>query len=504
MRNFLVVFIFFITLLTSFHLGGQINYTTSKAHFLDKQQAGFLLKKHHSFFRDVNNTTSLNGAEIATLDSSNFSNKKISINPVLTSRNWYNATSASFSSHNLLGVSAKSSLFKNKLSISTALYGGKSSFPNYIDSLVRPQTILPNYTIGYGKNNNYSFQDYLFAISYSPSSIFNFEIGRGKHFMGDGYRSLFLSDYSSPYNYGKITAEVANLKYQVLYSWLKDASMYDGSRKSLQNKYATFHTLNWNVCRKFSVSLFESIIWQGTDSNRHRGFDVNYLNPVLFFRPTEYSLGSSDNAFIGAAFKATPLKNQVLYGQLVLDEFLLSAYRERNGWWGNKYGIQLGFKSYDLFTLKNLFFTTEVNTVRPYTYTHGSVQQNYSHLGMALAHPMGANFIESVTFLSYKINKLQFMAQAIAAKYGKDLPTINYGKNIFLSYTTRRADFGNVLLQGVQTNFYYLSLSSSYLVLPKQNISIQLGAAYRQEGATKNLFATFSLFTPLFNFYEDQ
>ena len=36
-------------------------------------------------------------------------------------------------------------------------------------------------------------------LSYTPSKYFNFQFGNGKNFIGDGYRSLFLSDVASPY-----------------------------------------------------------------------------------------------------------------------------------------------------------------------------------------------------------------------------------------------------------------------------------------------------------------
>jgi hypothetical protein len=192
--------------------------------------------------------------------------------------------------------------------------------------------------------------------------------------------------------------------------------------------------------------LFESIIWQGTDPNRVRSFDVNYLNPVIFFRPTEYALGSSDNALVGGAFKIKvgAKQKQQFYGQLILDEFLLKEVlaifkklvKPRDptiqyGWWANKQGVQLGFKSFDLFTLANLSIQTEINAVRPYTYTHGSVQQNYAHFNQALAHPLGANFVESVTFMNYQFKKWLFETQFVYAIYGKDENGINYFKDIF-------------------------------------------------------------------------
>ena len=128
-----------------------------------------------------------------------------------------------------------------------------------------------------------------------------------------------------------------------------------------------------------------------------RNFDVNYLNPIIFFRPIEYNIGSSDNSFFGVNLKATIFKRHILYSQLILDEFLLEEIRNNNGWWANKYGFQFGYKSFDLFELNGLGFQLEFNSVRPFTYSHLSSLQNYGNANHSLAHPLESNFRELLT-----------------------------------------------------------------------------------------------------------
>ena len=60
-----------------------------------------------------------------------------------------------------------------------------------------------------------------------------------------------------------------------------------------------------------------------------RGFDPNYANPFIFYRPVEFSVGSSDNALVGANIKITPFKNHIFYTQFIFDEFLLSEIKSR-------------------------------------------------------------------------------------------------------------------------------------------------------------------------------
>ena len=373
-----------------------------------------------------------------------------------------------------------------KFSMNLKALAGQSTYPDYMQSIIQASNVVPGIGYAYRANKDslnpkYAYQYYSGYLSYSPNKIFNFQVGKDKQFFGDGYRSLFLSDVAAPYPFLKITTRIWHLTYINLYTMMKDATNPSGLKKDWLNKYATFHYLGWNATRRIQIGLFESITWQGSDSNRYRGYDVNYLNPILFFRPAEYSLGSSDNAFAGFSFKIKLFKKQQLYGQLLLDEFLLKEIKAQNGWWANKYGLQGGFKSFDLFRIKRLNFQTEVNYVRPYTYSHGSVQQNFGHMNQPLAHPLGANFIESATFLNYRHKRFFIEAKCVYTIYGADSLGTDYGKNIFISYNKRPADYGNTTTQGIKTNLINASLRVAYMLDTKMNLKIELGVAERIE-----------------------
>ncbi len=74
--------------------------------------------------------------------------------------------------------------------------------------------------------------------------------------------------------------------------------------------------------------MFEAIIFENRDTlGRKFTYDVNYLNPVIFYRPVEYSIGSGDNVLMGLNFKYKIFNNHLLYGQFVIDEFLLKEIR---------------------------------------------------------------------------------------------------------------------------------------------------------------------------------
>ncbi len=408
----------------------------------------------------------------------------------------------------------------NKLFFNTTYITGNGSFQSYTDTCNNSAMNISGMGKAYASKLGYSYQYYSGYVSYSPNNIFNFQIGKDKHFWGEGYRSLFLSDVSNSFPFLKISTTIWKIKYVTMFAALKDTkSEFNGSYK---NKYGSFHYLSWNANKRINISFFEAIIWQGTDSNRARGFDLNYLNPVIFYRPVEYSLGSSDNSLMGISYKIKLGKNyrQQFYGQLILDEFIvkevLSGFKKlaypndqtiQYGWWGNKQGVQFGFKSFNVFNIKNLLFQTELNAVRPYTYSHGSVQQNYSNFNQPLAHPLGANFGESVSFLNYKHKRWMFETEFLYARYGKDENGKNWGHNIFESYETHPNTYGNIFFQGLKTNLTYTKLNISYQLFPSANLLAEAGIALRQEkyGNTlsNSLFIFIGIKTSLLNRYTD-
>lgn len=397
--------------------------------------------------------------------------------------------------------------YKKKLAWDFVFLAGKSSFPNYIDSIAKYDHIIPEMGYAYQEGHKYAYQYASGYLSYSPNKIFNLQAGKDKNFWGDGYRSLFLSDVSNSYPFAKITANVWHIKYVVLYAMHKDLTANSGYKSDEKNKYGTFHYISWNVVKRLNLGLFESVVWQGSDTARSRGFDVNYMNPLVFFRPVEYSLGSSDNAFFGGSFKIKIARKQQLYGQVILDEFYLKEIRARKGWWANKQGIQLGFKDFDLFRIKGWDIQGEFNYVRPYTYSHGSVQQNYGNFAQPLAHPLGANFEEVIGLMSYRSNNWLFEGKAIYAFYGADTSGKNFGHDIFKSYITRDHEYGNSVGQGYKTNLVIAGLRVAYLFTNHENLEAYGGMTARGEILQgKNLY-TFLMYvgvkTALWNTYRD-
>lgn len=414
---------------------------------------------------------------------------------------------------NTRGVLMQGNIGK-KFSFSTMVLENQSLFPNYVTRFINQNAVVP----GQGKARGFKesgSKDYSMAwgtISYNASEYFNFEFGHGKNFIGDGYRSLLLSDAGFSYPYLKITTSVWNIKYMNIFAEMQDIRPGVEANDDVLNvkKFTTMHYLSWKVNKRLSLGFFEAIVWQDTTGTR--GFDVNYLNPIIFYRPVEFSLGSPDNAVLGMNLSYKLTDNTSFYGQLVLDEFILSELRAQDGYWANKYGWQLGAKHFNTFGIDGLDLQSEFNFARPYLYTHRTDEQNYGHFNQSLAHPFGANFYESVSFIRYNHRRWNFEAEFLFAVTGRDSAGTNFGGDIYQSSDTRESSSGNFVGNGVKTNLTFLSLTASYLLNPLTNLRLEAGVSYRHlspETEVDNLqdrsttFITFGLSTNILNKYYD-
>jgi len=392
----------------------------------------------------------------------------------------------------------------------TNVYENQAIYPEYVDAYNRKNNIIPGQGMIHTRldNGGFDFNSASGYIVYQPSKYFNFQLGHGKNFYGDGYRSLLLSDNSFNNLFFKASVDFWHIKYQVLYNQYIDIRERQSYENGFSRKYTTTHYLSWAATKRLNISFFDAVVWSATDSaGNYRGFDLQYLNPIIFMRPVEFSVGSPDNAIMGLNISYIVGKHNVIYGQLILDEFKLKEITAGNGWHGNKQGFQLGFKTFDPFKIKNLYFQSEFNWVRPYTYSQRTPIKNYGHYNQPIAHPYGANFWESVTFLKYNYKRFFINYQFLYSIYGDDPPGMNYGKDIYLSYTTSVQEYNNYVGQGIETTLVYNDISISYLINPAYNLNFCVGYTNRQISTDTDYHSTnyfyVGLKTSLRNLYYD-
>lgn len=370
------------------------------------------------------------------------------------------------------GFELRATLLK-KLTLYTYLTDNQQRLPHFMRDERIKNEWQNNPGEAYYKEFKDEGQDFFRARGYLAFNVLKYidiQFGYDKQFIGDGYRSLLLSDNAAPFLFLKTNLRVWRINYQSI--WGEMIGQYKRNADGLlDKKYAVFHHLNYNVVPWLDIGVFE-----GVSLTRSKQFEWHYLIPIIFYRTIEQSLGSPDNSFIGFNYKVNFLRHFQSYGQFMLDEFNFSQIKAKNGWWANKYGIQQGVKYIDVANVSNLDLQLEFNMVMPYTYTHnsnpGKQIANYTHYNQSLAHPLGANFSEFVAMVNYQpvaLPNLDLSLKYINAVVGADSlnsagEMTNYGNNIFAGAgpQTVENEFGNYFRQGNAHRIQVFDFNASY------------------------------------------
>ncbi len=408
---------------------------------------------------------------------------------------------------NTRGAEIKGTIGKN-FAFYTNIKENQAVFPEYVDNYCATIGVVPGQGFANKfKENGRDFTNAAAYLSYRPAKWLDATLGYGKNFIGDGYRSMMLSDNAANYPYFKVKADFWRIQYTCLYAQMTDRHTVLADR-TYARKYAVIHYLDFAITKRWNVGFFDAVMASAqthqqvmvNDStyatiDMKRGFDFQYINPIIFLRSAEYYAGSSpDNALLGINMSLILGKHTTIYGQFVLDEMTFKKFIAFKGYSGNKQSYQLGVKSYDCFGVKNLFLQLEGNIVRPYMYSHSpqgtqrSVgEDNYAHYNEPLAHPWGANLWEVVARAQYNWNRWYFQYKLNYGQYGDDWDVennvwANYGHNVYNDYKTAIAlDFdengndthnGHYLVTGRKTTVMMNDVIVSYLVNPAYNMNV--------------------------------
>lgn len=351
-----------------------------------------------------------------------------------------------------------------------------ASIPQYVQQFKNSFGAVPNF--GYYKEpapGKVDMFENRGGVMYNASKGINFQFAFDRFFIGNGHRSLVLSDFSYNYMFLKSNFKFWKFNYTIIFNQMinrrNDAEQIIYGDTLYPKKYMSFHMIDFQATKWLNIGFYENIVFA-----RDNGFDLQYANPLLFLMPQGHNTGSPDKTTIGFIAKANVSKKSQLYGQLVINELKASeVYNYKRGWWGNKQALQIGFKHINLFGVNNLDVQGEINMVRPFTYTHSTNKSSYTHYNQALAHPLGANFREFIGILRYQpIPKLVMQGKIIYYQQGLDSAGQNMGSNIFSNYTTRPREYGWFTGAGIASSCLFMQATATYELLPNIFIDADL------------------------------
>ena len=404
-------------------------------------------------------------------------------------------------STNTRGIRVAGDITKH-FSFETKVFETQIFYPEYLDSIADKKTAA----FGLGRSKVFKNKGHDVAmstgyISFSPSKQINLQFGQGKHFYGNGYRSLLLSDNASPAPYFSFTAQFLNdrVQYKNINSWMQSLTRLPATNSAealYKRKGASFRTLSFIASQKLQLGLFEGVIHQNyIDSIGQVPLPISFYIPIIGVSTLLNGLDSKHNSLLGLNINYQLNQSFSIYSQLMLDN-------------SKKKGLQLGLKWFEFAKVKNSWVQLEFNSVEAYSYSSSTelILQSYSHSNQELAHPLGANFNEFIMLAHFEKGRWLTTGKILFSSQNS-YNNVGLGSNILIAENipnTNATYSKKVSLSGLEI---------SYLFNRKTNMQL-FGSYYYRNESIKNTLSSiinnnFESFwhigfrTTLLNFYHD-
>lgn len=375
--------------------------------------------------------------------------------------------------------------FGKKVWFESAFIENQSFFPPYLIDAMKPMKVVP----GHGRFKAFKKYGYDYASAYG---ILNFtlrdnvqlRIGHGKQKVGNGYRSLLLSDNAFNYPYAQVIWQFYKKKFQYSQTYALLMNLTPGGAKTppntepiFQKKPASFQQLSWHTGRYFDLYFFQGMMWKAADNNNVTRLDAYYFNPLIFSNLARFGYNDTNHIVTGGGFELRLFTTLCLYGQLMYDGTYLNPVNNRRE---PNLGYQGGLKYYDAFGARGLFMQCEANVLKGNSYySDRSPYQHYTHYNQLLTTPsLFGN--EVVTMAVYSMKRL---------------------------FVRVKHNVGFTNTPGAVLNFF--DAQAGYLFNPHYNFNITVGTNVRSflqgNGTPAHETQVFyvSLRTSLFNTYFD-
>lgn len=288
----------------------------------------------------------------------------------------------------------------DRFSFSSRFRESQIFYPRYMRDYVGERGIVP------GQGRVKPFKETGFdhsmvggRVSYRVAEAFSITAGHGKHFIGEGYRSMLLSDNAFNYPFLELEHEWwdGRIAYRNLYTGFSSLDRMpkgDAPESLFKPKAGTIHYLDVRITPWMRLGLFEATMRQRwNDSTGVEPIEASTLSPVIFSNTLVQGFDSEHNVLTGADLRAKVSEHLLLYGQFVLDD----PGR-------NRYGYQVGARGFDL-GIDGLDLLVEYNDAAKGSFTHSDPLQHYGHYGQPLAHPLGTDFHELVARSDLRIER---------------------------------------------------------------------------------------------------
>ncbi len=306
----------------------------------------------------------------------------------------------------------------SKVFFNTSFFENQGVFPDYINEYYETFGVIP----GYGRVKPLSgFNEYDFAaaygnISFKANERIDFTIGYDRLFIGDGYRSMILSDYAAPMMYLKSSVKFGRFEYNNIFTKainpnfnnVIDLDQATNVNSLYPSKFISYNTLTYNLNSAWQFSLLEALVM----SDELPNWKVPLYTISPFFRTAYIDKSNLTNNLIGTNITWQNQTIGIFYAQAILDNW--------NVWNEPIVAMQFGYKSFNFLNVKNLYLQLEYNMTNYNAYKNTNNGLHYGHYNQPLAHPAGSDFDEFLMISAFTFKRFELLAKINFLKVGTE------------------------------------------------------------------------------------
>lgn len=292
--------------------------------------------------------------------------------------------------------------WKNRLTFTSSFYENQAEFPAYVRNFIDSNSVVPGEGRVKVNKKVYDFAMASARLSYIINKNIMISTGQDKHFIGEGYRSILLSDNSFNYPFLSFNFNTFSRKlhYSVIYSSLQNLDRIAGFKNNediFERKTAVYNYMEYIFNPKIRLGLFESTVSYDALAKQtyhsRNSADYTFLSPLIFSRSIIYGKSDSlnqSNQGVNLSFQAMP--SLLFYGQLATKDFDFSSL-------AYQFGVMYN-------GIKGLTVQLEKNQSTIGLYGNPASRADYNHYNQYMALPYGNNSTEYVLLLNYQYKRL--------------------------------------------------------------------------------------------------
>ena len=210
-------------------------------------------------------------------------------------------------------------------------------------------------------------------------------VGRDWLFWGASpYKTVGISDNSPPFDQVRLTGRFGKRLKATAFTAQLDSTWYDdGKKRYLAKRFISGHRLDYQFNDHIEIGVAEWVLYGGDAQT----LEWKYANPITFYYALQYNAKADDNVMFAFDAAIRPIDGVRLYGEWVIDD--IQYVPDVND--PHAVAWLLGLTWYPQQLERQLGLHSEYVRVNRWAYTHLVPDNQFTHFGYAIGHPIGTD-----------------------------------------------------------------------------------------------------------------